>query len=264
MHEVSFTNRKVAERVAAWKSGKGRFDLSNCNVASDDLEQLACDEVVTTRVSIILMMGNPAERWIDGIHALARFPRFKGIQLKGCELGRVSDVGHRLGSGLRRCGPFVGLMMAFNELSAEQLAPLFERLPFLGSTDLSGNDLDDLDTLGQAMRPLHKLTGLKLGFNPFERIAPLVAGGVLRNVGQLYLWECANVSDVESLAPLAWDTHGNLQFVDLRGCAAWQERLDADPSLLNLGGLNSDGRPLFEISYGSGSLPSVPARCSPS
>lgn len=248
MHEVKFRNAKVAERVAAWKQTPQPLDLSHCDLTSDDLEQLACDEVVTSRAGIILMRGNPAEQWIDGIHALARFGQFKGIQLKNCELGKVQDVGRRLGDGLKRCAPFSGLMMAFNEVSDEQLAPLFERLPFLGTTDLSGNELDDLAELGTAMRPLYKLHGLKLGFNPFERIAPLVTAGALRNVSHLYLWECANLIDAESLAPLAWDTGGNLQFVDLRGCTSWEQRLCADPSLLSLGGRNSAGEPLLGIS----------------
>ena len=81
MNEVKFTNPKVDERVAAWKSGKARFDLSHCNLTSDDLEQLGCDEVVTSRVQFVFMQCNPAEQWIDGIHSLARFTRFKGREL---------------------------------------------------------------------------------------------------------------------------------------------------------------------------------------
>jgi len=247
MHEVKFTNPKVAERMAAWKAGTARFDLSHCGLTSDDLEQLGCDEVVTSSVMYVFMPGNPAEQWIEGVHALARFKRFKGASFKDCELGQVRDVGRRLGDCLKRCAPFVGLTLTLNALHADQLAPLFERLPFLGSTDLSGNDFDDLTGLAEAMRPLYKLYGLKIGFNPFERIAPLVAAGALRNIGQLYLWECENLIDVESLAPLAWDTGGNLQFVDLRGCTAWQERLIAEPSLLMAGGDNSNGEPLLGV-----------------
>jgi hypothetical protein len=247
MHEVKFSNPKVGERVAAWKSGNASFDLSHCDLTSDDLEQLGCDEVVTSRVMYVFMPGNPAEKWIEGVHALARFKRFKGASFKDCDLGKVKDVGRRLGDGLKRCAPFVGLTLTLNALHAEQLAPLFERLPFLGSTDLCGNDFDDLTGLAEAMRPLYKLYGLKIGFNPFECIAPLVLAGVLRNVGQLYLWECENLSDAESLAPLAWDTGGHLQFVDLRGCSAWEERLSSQPLLLHAGGLNSAGQPLLGI-----------------
>ena len=264
MHEVKFTNPKVASRVGVWKTGKARFDLSHTCLTSDDLEQIACDEVVTSSVSIIFMQGNPAEQWVDGIHALARFTKFRGANLKGCELGKVRDVGQRLGDGLKRCAPFAGLMMAFNELNAEQLALLFERLPFLGTTDLSGNEFDDLTSLAEAMRPMYKLHGLKLGFNSFERIAPLVAAGVLRNVGQFSLWECQNLIDVDSLAPLAWDTGGNLQFVDLRGCTAWEERLSANSSLLSLGGLNSGGEPLLGMSYSGGALSTAARSRSPS
>jgi hypothetical protein len=170
------------------------------------------------------------------------------VVLKGCGLGKVQDVGRRLGDGLKRCAPFVGVKMAFNDLNPQQLAPLFERLPFLGCIDLSGNGFDDVTELAASMQPLQKLGVFTLGFNPFEKIAPLVSTGALRNVFHLHLWECANLTDADSLAALSWRSGGNLQFVDLRGCTGWQERLIAEPSLLTLGAENSAGEPLLSIS----------------